>query len=100
MGQPNEVVTWQPAAPGIWRVTMASPPANALSVPLLDGLHAALDAAEGDEIAVRGAEGAMERSRVDRPAPRPGRRHRPADAWPRPAPAREPPGGSLRGSDG
>ena len=46
MGQPKDVVTWQPAAPGIWRVTMASPPANALSVPLLDGLHAALNAAE------------------------------------------------------
>lgn len=46
MGQPKDVVTWQPAAPGIWRVTMASPPANALSAPLLDGLHAALDAAE------------------------------------------------------
>ncbi len=46
MGQPQDVVTRQPAAPGIWRVTMASPPANALSVPLLDGLHAALDAAE------------------------------------------------------
>jgi enoyl-CoA hydratase/carnithine racemase len=46
MGQPKDVVTWQPAAPGIWRVTMASPPANALSMPLLDGLHAALDAAE------------------------------------------------------
>jgi enoyl-CoA hydratase/carnithine racemase len=40
------VVTWMPAGPGIWRVTMASPPANALSGPLLDGLHAALDAAE------------------------------------------------------
>src|ERR1700722_6094624 len=49
MGQPKDVVTWQPAAPGIWRVTMASPPANALSVPLLDGLHAALDAAEAAE---------------------------------------------------
>ncbi len=46
MGQPQDVVTRQPAAPGIWRVTMASPPANALGVPLLDGLHAALDAAE------------------------------------------------------
>src|SRR3984957_7704988 len=50
MGQPKELVTWQPAAPGIWRVTMASPPANALSVPLLDGLHAALDAAEAAEV--------------------------------------------------
>src|SRR5690348_13165400 len=46
MSPPKDVVTWQPAAPGIWRVTMASPPANALSGPLLDGLHAALDAAE------------------------------------------------------
>jgi enoyl-CoA hydratase len=46
MSSPKDVVTWQPAAPGIWRVTMASPPANALSGPLLDGLHAALDAAE------------------------------------------------------
>jgi len=46
MGQPKDVVTWQSAAPGIWRVTMASPPANALSAPLLDGLHAALDAAQ------------------------------------------------------
>ncbi len=46
MGEPKDVVTWGPAAPGIWRVTMASPPANALSGPLLDGLHAALDAAE------------------------------------------------------
>ncbi len=46
MGQPTEVVTWRPAAPGVWHVTMTSPPANALSMPLLDGLHAALDAAE------------------------------------------------------
>jgi enoyl-CoA hydratase len=46
MSQPKDVVTWQPAAPGIWSITMASPPANALSVPLLDGLHAALDAAQ------------------------------------------------------
>jgi enoyl-CoA hydratase/carnithine racemase len=40
------VVSWHTAAPGVWQVTMASPPANALSVPLLDGLHAALDAAQ------------------------------------------------------
>ncbi len=45
MGEPKDVVTWGPAAPGIWRVTMASPPANALGGPLLDGLDAALDAA-------------------------------------------------------
>jgi enoyl-CoA hydratase len=50
MGQPpnqsHDVVTWEIAAPGVWLVSMASPPANALSVPLLDGLHAAIDAAE------------------------------------------------------
>jgi enoyl-CoA hydratase len=50
MGQPpnqsHDVVTWEIAATGVWQVSMASPPANALSVPLLDGLHAALDAAE------------------------------------------------------
>jgi enoyl-CoA hydratase/carnithine racemase len=43
---PRQAVTWEPVAPAVWRVSMASPPANALSVPLLDGLHAALDAAE------------------------------------------------------
>ena len=58
MGQPTDhadaVVTWQSAAPGVWRIVMSSPPANALSVPLLDGLHAAIDAAEaaGDVKAV------------------------------------------------
>jgi enoyl-CoA hydratase/carnithine racemase len=58
MGQPTDqadaVVTWLSAAPGVWRIVMSSPPANALSVPLLDGLHAAIDAAEaaGDVKAV------------------------------------------------
>jgi enoyl-CoA hydratase/carnithine racemase len=58
MGQPpdgsHEVVTWEIAAPGVWRISMASPPANALSVPLLDALHAAISAAEaaGDVKAV------------------------------------------------
>src|SRR6516225_5931864 len=45
MGNSGDVVTWHAESAGIWRVTMASPPANALSVPLLNGLHAALDAA-------------------------------------------------------
>lgn len=42
----HDVVTWQAAAPGVWRVSMESPPANALSTALLDGLHAAIDAAD------------------------------------------------------
>ena len=44
--QPDAVVTGQAASPGVWRIVLSSPPANALSVPLLDGLHAAIDAAE------------------------------------------------------
>jgi enoyl-CoA hydratase len=54
MNQPDAVVTWEAAAPGVGRIVMSSPPANALSVPLLDGLHAAIDAAEaaGDVKAV------------------------------------------------
>lgn len=42
----SEVVTWRSEAPGVVRVTLASPPANALSPVLLDGLHQAIDAAE------------------------------------------------------
>jgi enoyl-CoA hydratase/carnithine racemase len=44
----QDAVTWQSAAPGVWQVTIASPPANALGVPVLDGLTAALDAAGAD----------------------------------------------------
>lgn len=40
------VVTWTTESPGVVVVTMDRPPANALGVPLLDGLHAAIDAAE------------------------------------------------------
>jgi enoyl-CoA hydratase len=41
----SEVVSWHPHAPGIWVVTLDRPPANALGLPILDGLHAACDAA-------------------------------------------------------
>jgi len=40
------VVTWRYDGPGVLVVTMERPPANALGVPILDGLHAAMDAAE------------------------------------------------------
>lgn len=40
------VVTWTTESPGVTVVTMARPPANALGMPILDGLHAAIDAAE------------------------------------------------------
>jgi enoyl-CoA hydratase len=42
----TQVVTWNRDRPGVWVATLDRPPANALGVPLLDGLHAALDAAE------------------------------------------------------
>ncbi|MBZ5738398.1 enoyl-CoA hydratase/isomerase family protein [Nocardioides mangrovi] len=42
----DTVVTWRTHAPGIWVVTMDRPPANALGLPILDGLHALCDAAE------------------------------------------------------
>ncbi|MGW6199743.1 enoyl-CoA hydratase/isomerase family protein [Kribbella sp. NPDC055110] len=41
-----EVVSWRAESSGVWIVTMDRPPANALGVPILDGLHAALDAAD------------------------------------------------------
>ena len=44
--QPHDVVRWRIAAPGVMQVTMALPPANALSMPMLDGMHAAIDAAD------------------------------------------------------
>jgi enoyl-CoA hydratase/carnithine racemase len=43
---PTQVVTWRRESPGVWVVTLNRPPANALGVPILEGLHAAIDAAE------------------------------------------------------
>ncbi|QII09101.1 enoyl-CoA hydratase [Rhodococcoides fascians A25f] len=42
----DEVVTWHPVKPGITLVTLQRPPANALGLSLLEGLHLAMDAAE------------------------------------------------------
>lgn len=42
----SPVVTWSTASPGVVVVTLDRPPANALGLPILDGLHAAIDAAE------------------------------------------------------
>lgn len=41
-----EVVTWHTESAGITVVTLNRPPANALGVPILEGMHAAIDAAE------------------------------------------------------
>jgi len=43
---PTQVVTWRGESPGVWVVILDRPPANALGVPILEGLHAAIDAAE------------------------------------------------------
>ncbi len=48
----SQVVTWIDAAPGVRVATMNRPPANALGPALLDGLHAAVEAAEQDEVKV------------------------------------------------
>ncbi|WP_067662138.1 enoyl-CoA hydratase/isomerase family protein [Nocardia miyunensis] len=42
----QDVVTWETVEPGITVVTLQRPPANALGIPLLDGMHLAMDAAE------------------------------------------------------
>jgi len=42
----TEVVTWHTESAGITVVSLARPPANALGMPILEGMHAAIDAAE------------------------------------------------------
>lgn len=42
----EEVVTWKTVDTGVTLVTLERQPANALGLPLLDGLHLAMDAAE------------------------------------------------------
>jgi len=42
----QQVVTWGAVTGGVLEVRLNRPPANALGIPLLDGLHAAMDAAE------------------------------------------------------
>lgn len=42
----QDVVSWTTVTPGVTSVTLARPPANALGMALLDGLHLAIDAAE------------------------------------------------------
>jgi enoyl-CoA hydratase len=42
----NEAVTWCRERPGVMRVTLQRPPANALGPQILQGMHAAIDAAQ------------------------------------------------------
>jgi len=45
-GSESEVVSWRTESDGVMVVTLERPPANALGIPILDGMHAAIDAAE------------------------------------------------------
>lgn len=56
----SEVVSWREAGRGIWVVTMKRPPANALGMPILDGLHAVCDAAEVAGVKVMVVSSALE----------------------------------------
>jgi enoyl-CoA hydratase/carnithine racemase len=51
MREDQAPVSWREASPGVVLVTLDRPPANALGPPILDGLHAAIDAA-GDGVQV------------------------------------------------
>ena len=42
-----DVVSWEPTGKGVLRVVLQRPPANALGLPIIEGLQAALDHAEG-----------------------------------------------------
>jgi enoyl-CoA hydratase/carnithine racemase len=42
----SHAVTWATESPGVVVVTLDHPPANALGIPILDGMHAAIEAAE------------------------------------------------------
>jgi enoyl-CoA hydratase/carnithine racemase len=56
----SPVVTWATASPGVLVVTLARPPANALGIPLLAGLHAAIDGGETSETKVMVIRSALE----------------------------------------
>ncbi|MCW2786632.1 MAG: echA [Marmoricola sp.] len=43
---PAPAVTWEPITESIWKIVLQSPPANALGPRIVEGLHAALDAAD------------------------------------------------------
>jgi enoyl-CoA hydratase len=48
----EDVVRWQTTAPGVVTVVFARPPANALGLPLLEGLNRALDAASDARVVI------------------------------------------------
>ena len=52
MTDENHAVTWERVADGVLLVTLQRPPANALGLPIIDGLNAALDDADGSKVVV------------------------------------------------
>lgn len=48
MSETHQAVTWSAVEDGVLTVTLQRPPANALGLPIIDGLNAALDAADAD----------------------------------------------------
>jgi enoyl-CoA hydratase len=48
MSETPQAVTWSAVEDGVLTVTLQRPPANALGLPIIDGLNAALDAADAD----------------------------------------------------
>jgi enoyl-CoA hydratase len=48
MSDTSNAVTWSAVEHGVLTVTLQRPPANALGLPIIDGLNAALDAADAD----------------------------------------------------
>jgi enoyl-CoA hydratase/carnithine racemase len=48
LGETLPAVTWEAAGDGILSILLDRPPANALGLPIVEGLHAALDRADAD----------------------------------------------------
>lgn len=52
MADENGAVTWEKVADRVLLVTLQRPPANALGLPIIEGLNAALDDADGSKVIV------------------------------------------------
>lgn len=48
-GDNVDVVSWQPVSPGVLQIILQRPPANALGLPVIEGLQAALDHAQASD---------------------------------------------------
>src|SRR5687768_16620521 len=48
LGETLPAVTWEATGDGVLSIVLDRPPANALGLPVVEGLHAALDRADAD----------------------------------------------------